>query len=213
MDPVSTFSCPTCSRKLNIPTAAMGKNIKCPACQTIFKITAQDGHEPTVAIDTSAGFTIRSRQDSPRGPETQDEENNEPPRRREVDRDDSRSRRDVDDDVGARPRRHASREDDESPPPRARRDEVEDRPRRRDYDDDDERDSRRRRRSNYDDDDDRDSRRRRRLDEAAASVAAPAIALLVLGILEVVISLLLSLIFMIAPLSVRKSVPENISGY
>jgi LSD1 subclass zinc finger protein len=178
MDSLLTIGCPSCSRQLKLPTAAMGKNVKCPVCQAVFKFDAESSAAVPMGIDNPAGVTARPPLDTLPVNKPLDDDDAELPRRRRVDDDDDR------------PLRRRQEQDDDR------------RPRRRDDDDDDIRHSRRRRRSSYDDDyeDDRDYRRRqRRMDDAVASIAGPAIALMVVGIVTIIVSLLLVFLFMFVP--------------
>ncbi len=39
-DPTMMLACPECLKKLRVPVSSAGKNGKCPACQTVFRIPA-----------------------------------------------------------------------------------------------------------------------------------------------------------------------------
>jgi LSD1 subclass zinc finger protein len=149
MDSLQTISCSSCSRQLKVPAQAMGKNVKCPVCQTVFK--AQPEESPGLGVppelDHPVGFKSRPSLDAPPIKDTADEPHDE-------DADES-SRRRPDED-GRSLRRRDEEYDDRS---RRRREEGDhDRPRRRRDEDDDDRLRRRR----DEDDDDYPRRPRRR---------------------------------------------------
>jgi len=135
----STFVCPSCKNTLKTASPiAAGKKIKCPKCQTIFAVPADEGEENAVQA-------VIVHPPVPAAPPVE-----EPKREAErdiLDDEDDRPRR------GRKPRVRDDDEDlDEDDRPRrgrkSRRDEEDD------FDDDDDRPRRRKSRSRDDDDDD-----------------------------------------------------------
>lgn len=157
-----TIRCRSCFRHLKLPESELGKDVKCPACQTIFKT----GPEDLVTTAAPAGITSRRLpepsppQDEGPAPPGEDERRAREDERRFGGEDDRRSRD-----------RRSSDDDDDDRRPR----------------DDDWRSSRRRR--DLDDDDDTYFRRQRRLDQAIQSVSGPAIALIVMGIADLLVAM------------------------
>jgi hypothetical protein len=90
------ISCPSCSRKLQVPESLMGQDVQCPTCGATF--TANVGG--AAAPSPGPAEPEKPRYDLEPGPE-------EPPRRRERRRYDD----DYDDDYDDRPRRRSPRRD------------------------------------------------------------------------------------------------------
>ena len=189
MDSLFTISCPSCSRQLRLPAAAMGKNVKCPVCQAIFKADSAENKSAPPPPEFPGAVTRK-----PSAPPEPPVDELRSARRRDDETEEGLPRRGrVDDDDDDRPRRRKDKYDDY--------DDRDDRPRRRRDEDDDEWSRRRR---SYDDDDDYFEdrayrRKQRRIDDAISSVAGPAIVLIVLGFLELAASLFLLFLFMVIP--------------
>ncbi|HLW64098.1 MAG TPA: hypothetical protein VKS79_02185 [Gemmataceae bacterium] len=106
--PIQT-SCPSCGRALRVPDDLMGKNVKCPSCQTQFVAEAAGGAaaEAPPPLPRESRRDEGVREDAPsRRPAREEEYEEERPSRRPARRDD-----DYDDDFDDdRPRRRSRRD-------------------------------------------------------------------------------------------------------
>ncbi|HLW64099.1 MAG TPA: MJ0042-type zinc finger domain-containing protein [Gemmataceae bacterium] len=109
--PIQT-TCPSCNKPLRVPDSLIGKNVKCPSCQTTFVAEVEGGEAPPpLPRESRRGEGIR--EETPSRRPVREEEEEERPSRRPARRDDDdyeEDDRDRDEDYGEeRPRRRRRR--------------------------------------------------------------------------------------------------------
>ncbi|HKI33785.1 MAG TPA: hypothetical protein VKA46_18175 [Gemmataceae bacterium] len=124
--PAVTFACPECGKVLkSAQPLPAGKKIKCPTCEAVFPMPAQEDEELAAGVSAKrrrpAAVAPADDEDAPprrkgRRPRD-DEDDDEEPRSRRRSREDD----DDDDDEDERPRRRSREDDEEDEEPRPRR--------------------------------------------------------------------------------------------
>jgi predicted Zn finger-like uncharacterized protein len=165
------IQCPSCHKKLRVPENLIGKNVKCPACSTMFVAEVEEDLPTAPLVDQEeASPPVRRRPPPPK--EGIEEKSSRLPSRPapRSDEEEETEEEEYEEEARPRPRRRPMDEDDEA------EDEEEPRPRRRRLEEDyeDEEEEMRPRRP-----------RRGRRSRALSAVAGPAIALMVIGGLSI----------------------------
>jgi predicted Zn finger-like uncharacterized protein len=85
--PIQT-TCPSCNKPLRVPDSLIGKNVKCPSCQTTFVVEVEGGESPPpLPRESRRDEGIREETPS-RRPARDEEDEDDRPSRRPVRRDD-----------------------------------------------------------------------------------------------------------------------------